>query len=99
MKIPAQVCDRGQEFEFSYKSAFVTDRDAWNQLVFARGDHDLVQGYEWGEFRRYAGFTPYRLAVRNGDEVGALSNILVARSPLVPSCIRPTDPYLPSRQP
>ena len=64
-----------------YKSAFVTDRDAWNQLVFTREDHDLVQGYEWGESRRYAGFTPYRLAVRDGDEVGALSNILVARSP------------------
>ena len=81
MRIPAQVSDRGWEFEFVYKSAFVTDRDAWNQLVFAREDHDLVQGYEWGESRRYAGFTPYRLAVRNGDEVGALSNILVARSP------------------
>src|ERR1700692_2431184 len=81
MKIPDQVCDRRREFEFSYKSAFVTDRDAWNQLIFAREDHDLVQGYEWGESRRYAGFTPYRLAVRDGDEVGALSNILVARSP------------------
>jgi len=79
-------------FEFVYKSTLVTDRDAWNQLVFARGDHDLVQGYEWGEFRRYAGFTPYRLAVLNGDEVGALCNILVSRSPVGPLMYAPHGP-------
>ena len=76
MKIPAQVGGR-----IRVQKRVCNRRDAWNQLVFAREDHDLVQGYEWGESRRYAGFTPYRLAVRDGDEVGALSNILVARSP------------------
>ena len=66
----------------AYKAEFVTDREAWNQLVFRMGDSDLVQSYEWGEFRRYAGFTPYRVAIRNGDQIGALSNILVTRAPL-----------------
>jgi peptidoglycan pentaglycine glycine transferase (the first glycine) len=65
-----------------YKSEFVNDRDAWNRLVLAAEDHDLRQGYEWGEFRRYLGFTPYRVAVRDGDQIGALVNILVTRSPL-----------------
>ena len=66
----------------AYKAEFVTAREAWSQLVFRMGDSDLVQSYEWGEFRRYAGFTPYRVAVRNGDQIGALSNILVTRAPL-----------------
>ena len=77
-----------------YKGVLVTERDAWNQLVFAREDHDLVQGYEWGESRRSAGFTPYRLAVRNGYEVGALSNVLVARSPLGALMFAPHGPVL-----
>ena len=77
-----------------YKSAFISDRDAWNQLVFAGGDPDLVQGYEWGEFRRYTGFTPYRIAVVNGDEVGALSNTLVTRSPFGTLMYAPHGPVV-----
>jgi len=66
----------------SYKSEFVTDREAWNHLVFAGEHSNLVQGYEWGEFRRYVGYTPHRVVVRDGHRIGAFSSILVAKSPL-----------------
>ena len=42
----------------AYKAEFVTAREAWSQLVFRMGDSNLVQSYEWGEFRRYAGSHP-----------------------------------------
>jgi FemAB family len=66
----------------SYRSEFVTDRDSWNHIVFAGEGNDLVQGYEWGDFRRYAGYTPYRVVVRDGQRVGAFSNILIAKTPI-----------------
>ena len=78
----------------SYKAECVVDREAWNQLVFSVGNSDLVQSYEWGEFRRWAGFKPYRVAVRNGDQIGALSNILVARVPLGVLMYAPHGPVL-----
>jgi lipid II:glycine glycyltransferase (peptidoglycan interpeptide bridge formation enzyme) len=78
----------------SYKAEFVAGREAWNELVFSMGDSDLVQSYEWGEFRRWAGFKPYRVAVRNGDQIGALSNILVARVPLGVLMYAPHGPVL-----
>jgi lipid II:glycine glycyltransferase (peptidoglycan interpeptide bridge formation enzyme) len=66
----------------SYRSEFVTDRDSWNHIVFAGEGNDLVQGYEWGDFRQYAGYTPYRVVVRDGQRVGAFSNILIAKTPI-----------------
>jgi hypothetical protein len=68
-----------------YKGAFVTDRDAWNQLIFAREDDDLVQGYEWGECRRYAGFTPYREAQVSPCQLSTL-HIIFNRS-ILPASI------------
>lgn len=78
----------------SYKTEVVTDRETWNRLVSTMGDSDLVQSYEWGEFRRYAGFTPCRVAVRNGDQISALSNILVAKSPFGALMFAPHGPML-----
>lgn len=78
----------------SYKAELIADGDAWNQLVFSMGDSDLVESYEWGEFRKYAGFTPYRIAVRKGDQIGALSNILVARVPLGVLMFAPHGPVV-----
>lgn len=75
-----------------YKSEFVADSKAWNQMVLATEDHDYRQGYEWGEFRRYLGFTPYRVAVCDRDRVGALASVLVRKSPLGPVMYAPHGP-------
>jgi peptidoglycan pentaglycine glycine transferase (the first glycine) len=77
-----------------YKSELVTNREGWNRFVLSTKDNDLRQGYEWGEFRRYIGFTPYRVVVRSDDQLGALANILVAKSPLGTLMYAPNGPVV-----
>ncbi|MGH7341965.1 MAG: peptidoglycan bridge formation glycyltransferase FemA/FemB family protein, partial [Candidatus Rokuibacteriota bacterium] len=62
----------------------IVDGSQWNQLVVARSDYDLAQGWEWGEIQRDAGWTPYRYAVLAGEECIAAVCVAHRRLPGLP---------------
>ncbi len=41
--------------------------DVWNALLLETGDPNVFQTYEWGEFKRVAGWTPDRWLAREPD--------------------------------
>ncbi len=58
----------------------VHDRARWNAAVLAAPRADLLQSWEWGEFKRQSGgWQPLRLAALSGDELVAGAQVL-ARS-------------------
>jgi lipid II:glycine glycyltransferase (peptidoglycan interpeptide bridge formation enzyme) len=53
------------------------DRAQWNAAVLAAPRADLLQSWEWGEFKRQSGgWQPLRLAALSGDEVVAGAQVL-----------------------
>lgn len=76
---------------------------AWDDLVLSFEDHDLHQGFDWGELSRGQGWIPVRLAVMEGDECVAVMSVLtwtvpglglsvmyVPRGPLLREGAKPT---------
>jgi len=58
----------------------VQDRARWNAIVEALGA-DVRQGFEWGELRRRAGWSPLRIAVLSGDEPVAACALVTRSAP------------------
>lgn len=67
----------------TYTVREIRSRGEWNGLVVSLPNHDVRQGYEWGEVRTTQGWTPRRLAVFNDGACMAAVSILVKRLPLL----------------
>ncbi len=72
----------------------IRERDAWNAALAQASTADLLQSWEWGEFKRHtAGWTPLRLVVRQGDEPLAGAQVLYRRVMGAPSLYAPRGPW------
>jgi lipid II:glycine glycyltransferase (peptidoglycan interpeptide bridge formation enzyme) len=76
----------------SYEAEYLTDRDSWNRLTLAMPDRDFRQGFEWGEFQRRRGWTPYRVAVFAGDDAAAIASVVVKKLALGAVMYAPRGP-------
>jgi serine/alanine adding enzyme len=70
-----------------------TDRQQWNEAVSTAPRADLLQSWEWGEFKRLGGWTPLRLIVADGDEPMAGAQLLSRRVMGAPSLYAPRGPW------
>lgn len=70
-----------------------TDRQRWNEAVNAAPRADLLQSWEWGEFKRLGGWSPLRLIVTDGDEPVAGAQLLSRRVMGAPSLYAPRGPW------
>lgn len=77
-----------------YKAEFLTDGESWNRLTLAMPDCDFRQGFEWGEFQRRRGWTPYRVAVFDGDRSAATASVIVRKLALGTVMYAPRGPLL-----
>lgn len=59
----------------------IGDADEWERLVDVFPDHDVKQGFEWGEVRRPLGWRPVRYAVVDGEQPLATCAILARMVP------------------
>ena len=56
----------------------ITDRDDWNNTLRTMPNAHVLQSWEWGEFKRATtGWTPTRIAFKQGDSVVAMASVLV----------------------
>jgi peptidoglycan pentaglycine glycine transferase (the first glycine) len=69
------------------------DRQQWNDAVNAAPRSDLLQSWEWGEFKRLGGWTPLRLLVTEGGEPVAGAQLLSRRVMGAPSLYAPRGPW------
>ncbi|HZU12216.1 MAG TPA: peptidoglycan bridge formation glycyltransferase FemA/FemB family protein [Chloroflexota bacterium] len=61
----------------THDTLLVHDRDAWNDFVAASCSGHILQTWEWGEIKRYSGWEPFRLALRDGSKIQAAAQVLV----------------------
>jgi lipid II:glycine glycyltransferase (peptidoglycan interpeptide bridge formation enzyme) len=60
-----------------------TDRDKWNDFVSSRGGSQILQSYEWGEFKSKCGWGHFILAVEGGSEIKAGISVLTRKLPVI----------------
>jgi len=72
-----------------------TEWDGW--LGSSPGGGHVLQGYEWGEFKRRQGWKPVRLVLARDGEVVGLGQFLVYNTAPVPGALMycPKGPWLP----
>lgn len=59
-----------------------SDPEKWNRTLEQGADRNVFQSYEWGEYKRAAGWVPMRWIARNADgAVVAMSQILTKSHP------------------
>lgn len=74
--------------------AEVSDRAAWNAALYASPYADLLQAWEWGEFKRHSsGWHPARIGVWRGDQLVAGAQLLMRRVAGVPGLYAPRGPW------
>jgi lipid II:glycine glycyltransferase (peptidoglycan interpeptide bridge formation enzyme)/ribosomal protein S18 acetylase RimI-like enzyme len=80
---------------------YVTEAAEWDARITRFSDHDLYQGFAWGEVLRGHGWTPWRLAVLDGETCVAAISILTRRfAPVGPSLMyAPRGPLVDARDP
>ncbi len=71
----------------------INKRDAWNTAVVGSPRADLLQSWEWGEFKRSGGWKPVRVMALRGDEPVAGVQILARRVMGTPSLYAPRGPW------
>ncbi len=69
------------------------ERETWNAAVKGAPRADLLQSWEWGEFKRLGGWEPSRVLVLDGDEPVAGVQLLARRVMGVPSLYAPRGPW------
>jgi lipid II:glycine glycyltransferase (peptidoglycan interpeptide bridge formation enzyme) len=70
------------------------DREQWNAAVAAAPRSDMLQGWEWGEFREdLGGWKPYRFLLLRDDTPVAGVQVLVRRVKGVPFLYAPRGPW------
>ncbi|HEX9037099.1 MAG TPA: peptidoglycan bridge formation glycyltransferase FemA/FemB family protein [Ktedonobacterales bacterium] len=70
-----------------------SDQSQWNDAVNAAPRADLLQSWEWGEFKRLGGWTPLRLLVSDGEEPVAGAQLLSRRVMGAQSLYAPRGPW------
>jgi lipid II:glycine glycyltransferase (peptidoglycan interpeptide bridge formation enzyme) len=73
--------------------AVATDRQLWNDAVNAAPRADLLQTWEWGEFKRLGGWSPRRLLASVDGEPVAGAQLLSRRVMGAPSLYTPRGPW------
>lgn len=71
----------------------VREREVWNAAVRSAPRADLLQSWEWGEFKRQGGWEPLRALALDGDEPVAGAQLLSRRVMGVPSLYAPRGPW------
>ena len=72
----------------------IRERDAWNAALAQAPQADLLQSWEWGEFKRHtSGWVPLRLVARRGDDALAGAQVLYRRIMGAPSLYAPRGPW------
>lgn len=56
----------------------VDRRQGWNEFVAREPSFSLLQSWEWGDLKEESGWTPYRIAVEENDQIVAGVQMLVA---------------------
>lgn len=69
------------------------EREVWNAAVKSASRPDLLQSWEWGEFKRLSGWEPLRALVMEGDQPVAGAQLLSRRVMGVPSLYAPRGPW------
>jgi lipid II:glycine glycyltransferase (peptidoglycan interpeptide bridge formation enzyme) len=69
------------------------EREAWNAAVTSAPRADLLQSWEWGEFKRLSGWEPLRVLALDGDQPVAGAQLLSRRVMGVPSLYAPRGPW------
>ncbi len=69
------------------------EREVWNAAVMSAPRADLLQSWEWGEFKRMSGWEPLRALVLNDDQPVAGAQLLARRVMGVPSLYAPRGPW------
>ena len=70
------------------------DQDAWNTALLGAPHADLLQSWEWGEFKqRSGGWKPSRLLVMDGETPLAGAQVLARRIMGLPTLYAPRGPW------
>lgn len=78
----------------------VDDPLEWNRLVTTFPEHDLKQGWEWGEARRSIGWIPHRFAHVEDGHCRAAASVLVRSVPFAGALLyAPRGPLFASDDP
>lgn len=59
------------------------DRDLWNSFAASQKDPQILQSYEWGQFKSRLGWSHFIVAVEDGGEIKAGISILSRELPLI----------------
>lgn len=73
--------------------SIASDRQVWNDAVKAAPRADLLQSWEWGEFKRLGGWSPTRLLVTVDGAGVAGAQLLSRRVMGAPSLYAPRGPW------
>lgn len=77
----------------SARVVIAREREVWNAAVKSAPRADLLQSWEWGEFKRLGGWEPLRALVMDGDTPVAGAQLLSRRVMGVPSLYAPRGPW------
>jgi peptidoglycan pentaglycine glycine transferase (the first glycine) len=59
------------------------DREIWNSFVSSQKDPQILQSWEWGQFKSQMGWGHFVLVVEDGGEIKAGISVLTRRLPLI----------------
>jgi len=59
------------------------DRKLWNDFVSSRDGSQILQSYEWGEFKSKCGWGHFILVVEDGSEIKAGISVLTRKLPVI----------------
>tara|TARA_Y100000817_G_scaffold234090_1_gene186402 strand:- start:390 stop:1397 length:1008 start_codon:yes stop_codon:yes gene_type:complete len=55
------------------------NHEGWNSLLNDSFDYNIFQSYEWGELKKYSGWTPSRVQILDNDVTKLIAQILVKK--------------------
>ena len=73
------------------------DAATWDGLLLqSPGGGHVLQTYTWGEFKKTQGWKPLRLALKDGDRVVGVGQVLLRQPPGVPGVVAycPKGPWI-----
>ncbi len=77
----------------SARVVIAREREVWNAAVKSAPRADLLQSWEWGEFKRLGGWEPTRVFALDGEQPVAGAQLLARRVLGVPSLYAPRGPW------
>ncbi|HEY7850893.1 MAG TPA: peptidoglycan bridge formation glycyltransferase FemA/FemB family protein, partial [Ktedonobacterales bacterium] len=83
----------GEQAPMSVRVVVARERAVWNAAVKSAPRADLLQSWEWGEFKRMSGWEPLRALALDDDQPVAGVQLLSRRVMGVPSLYAPRGPW------